>query len=179
MNQNTMKLIENVLDTTIQESRLGKYYKHYEDRVKEIESKYKDLEDKERRKINYFNGDPEKLESLRRKKELELDDLKTKFSGTMGNRLPMENYKYAADGELNPEFVRHTARRIKNTNSDTSDLTDKQVKELLLINQNNRPQGKAAGLHDRINKRTAAFDTTAKHEACMILIEALNTLLNE
>ena len=179
MNQNTMKLIENVLNTTIQESRLGKYYKHYEDRTKEIENKYKDLEDKERRKINYFNGDPEKLESLRRKKELELDDLKTKFSGTPGNRLGMENYKYAANGELNPEFVRHIVKRIKNTNSDTSDLSDNGVKELLLINQNNRPQGKAAGLHDRINKRTAAFDTTAKHEACMILIEALNTLLNE
>ena len=179
MNQNTMKLIENVLDATIQESRLGKYYKHYEDRTKEIESKYKDLEDKERRKINYFNGNPEKLEDLQRKKELELDDLKTKFSGKPGYRLPMENYKYAANGELNPEFVRTIVKRIKNTNSDTSDLNDKQVEKLLLINKNNRPQGKAAGLHDRINKRTKAFDTTAKHEAAMILIEALNTLLNE
>jgi hypothetical protein len=179
MNQNTMKLIENVLDTTIQESRLGKYYKHYEDRTKEIEGKYKDLEDKEKRKIKYFNGNPEKLEDLQRKKELELEDLKTKFSGRPGYRLGMENYKYAANGELDPKFVRTTAKRIKNTNSDTSDLNDKQVKELLLINQNNRPQGKAAGLHDRINKRTAAFDTTAKHEAALILIEALNTLLNE
>ena len=54
MNENTIKLIESVLDAVIQESRLGKYYKHYEDRFKEIEDKYKDLEDKERKKIDYF-----------------------------------------------------------------------------------------------------------------------------
>ena len=179
MNENTIKLIESVLDTVIQESRLGKYYKHYEDRVKEIEDKYKDLEDKERKKIDYFNGNPEKLKDIQRKKELELDDLKTKFLGKPGWQMPVENYKYAANGELNPEFVRTTLKRIKNTDSDTSDLNDKQINRLLLINQNNRPQGKAAGLHDRINKRTKAFDTTAKHEAAMILIEALNTLLNE
>lgn len=33
-------------------------------------------------------------------------------------------------------------------------------------------------MHDRINARTEEYDTTAKHEAVMILIEALNTLLN-
>jgi hypothetical protein len=41
----------------------------------------------------------------------------------------------------------------------------------------NEPEHKA--MHDRINTRTELYDTTAKHEAAMILIEALNTLLNE
>ena len=43
--------------------------------------------------------------------------------------------------------------------------------------EENEPKNKA--LHDRINKRTVRYDTAAKHEAALILIEALNTLLNE
>ena len=51
--------------------------------------------------------------------------------------------------------------------------------ELVRISNKLKYKPNHKNMHDRINKRTAAFDTTAKHEAAMILIEALNTLLNE
>ncbi len=95
----------------------------------------------------------------------------------------LERYKTGIDSlgrKLNPKYDDYDKIITNNRNRELQSLGD------ILHNPTISGSGKFEkkspknkDMHDRINERTKKYDTTAKHEAACILIEALNTLLNE
>ena len=173
----TLELLENVL-SSVSESERWQYRQ-----ADLIKKKRDDLDKKienEKRKVEYYGKDPATLEYLKKEKSkipnVSDDKLMIYRKGIDPNRIgdPKTSKKLNFDNNQTTIKRRHN-NLVNYEDNDThlyNTITDKH-KALNILNK------KEKALHDRINKRTAAFDTTAKHEATMILIEALNTLLNE
>ena len=152
-----------------------------------LNKKRDDLDKKienEKKKVEYYGKDPDKLE------ELEWEKSKIPYV----NNKKLINYRKGTDhknSKLNPkkqynEEDNKISRRHKSLvdfnqkpNPDLDETLYNPMTEKWLTPNIGRLDKKKRAFHERINKRTAAFDTTAKHEAACILIEALNTLLNE
>jgi chromosome segregation ATPase len=158
-----MELLENVLSSVNESERA--IYRALDIEQKKLQQEINELEDertKERKKVEEYHKDPNRYYEIMNeleKKRQELDHTKDHARAVFN---PMRNgtNEYGEKAKSGNTSSRHTI------------LTARTNYEL-----NKQPKNKE--LHDRINKRTKLYDTTAKHEACMILIEALNTLLNE
>ena len=167
-------LLENVLSNISESERWQ--YRDADIANKKIAELNKQIDDEEK-KIEYYDKDPSKQKELIRKLRKVHN-----FSNDWVNAYRKGIDAYTGE-KLNPKENDHDKDEIKDrriwfkTNIDDKTLFNGATHERHPLNNNLTDKEKA--LHDRINKRTKAFDTTAKHEACMILIEALNTLLNE
>ena len=161
----TIELLENVLSSVSESDRA--YYRIYDIYKNKLNDLNRQIANEEK-KVEYYGKDNNKLFELKKEK----DALRYKVAEHLPKYETVDNLKkgkrdYGNQG-MGKYFKLHTAG-LANTN------------ELKLRTgiENRKLSDNEEALHKRIDKRTKAFDTTAKHEAALILIEALNTLLNE
>jgi hypothetical protein len=164
-----LELVESVL-TSVSESERWQY-RHAD----LINKKQADLDKKienEKKKVEYYGKDPSKLEELKSNKYsipyVKNDELREFRTGTHYNKEKLNLRK-----DQDQREARNRGVELKNAETNYNLFVDRSR----FTNAELDPKTKA--LHTRIDKRTKAFDTTAKHEAACILIEALNTLINE
>lgn len=160
----TLELIESVL-TSVSESERAYYriYDIYQKKINDLDNQIKN----EEKKVEYYGKNPDKLNKLivernnleSKSKQYDFDP--ERISERKGNRNP----------NVSGDYFRKKASGISSYLGSTDPLRPGVKNRKLSDNEE--------ALHKRIDKRTKAFDTTAKHEAACILIEALNTLLNE
>ena len=165
-----IELLESVL-SSVNESERWQY--RHADLLKKKQADLEDqLEDEEKKIIYYGKKDQSKYKKIG-------NDLANLYN-LDHNSSKINNYRkgigsYINNGgklDLNPKSnsrYEYDEDEAKNRHNYLQNMNKEKI--------TNSPKSK--DMHDRINLRTAAFDTTAKHEAAMILIEALNTLLNE
>ncbi len=169
-----IELLENVL-SNINESERWQYRQ-----ADSIKKKRDDLEkqiEAEKKKVEFYGKDPGKLKELKEKlyttAYVDNDKLKKYRTGTNDR-----------GRKLNPKD--QFDKRYISDRHDVVRNSDEDILYTPLVNNGThyeRKLPKNKDMYDRIDKRTKAFDTTnlhnIKHEAACILIEALNTLLNE
>ena len=165
-----IELIESVL-TSVSESERWQY--RYDDLINKKKADLEDqLENEEKKIVYYGKKDQSKYKKIG--KDLsDLYNLDTNSSRLNTYRKGIGSTKSEDEKlDLNPK-----SNPLYDYDKDEARSRHKYLQNMNKEKITNSPKSK--DMHDRINLRTKAFDTTAKHEAALILIEALNTILNE
>ena len=163
-----IELLESVL-SSVSESERAYYriYDIYQKKINDLDNQIKN----EEKKVEYYGKNPNKLNKLivernnleSKSKQYDFDP--ERISERKGNRNP----------NVSGDYFRKKASGISSYFGSNDPLRPGV--------ENKNLSNKEKAMLERIDKRTKAFDTThlhdPKHEAAIILIEALNTLLNE